>query len=110
MTLGTGVVHAQDAQDVQTEDGSADPYAGERLCFRPVPPDSRDFPDRDEFYAEKEKYYRQSSIYISCIDQWIQDARKTYLEMYQVEAQSYLDERQQIMDELRAFGIDNRRY
>lgn len=105
MTLSAGMAEAQAVTRVEAEDA----YADERLCFRPVPPDPVDYPDREEFYAEKEKYFRQSSIYIDCIDQWIEDARRTYMEMFRQEAQSYLDEREDVMDELRIFGQEHRR-
>lgn len=104
MTLSAGVGLAQDASGSDAED----PYAGERVCVRAVPPDERDYPDPALFYAEKERYFRQSSIYIDCIDQWIEDSRRTYMEMFRQEAQAYLDERQDVMDELRIFGQDHR--
>lgn len=91
---------AQDAGYTYEED----PFADERLCYRPAPPDRRDYEDFSEYYDEREKYYRQSSIYIGCIDQWIEDSRRTYLEMYRMEAQTYLDERNEILDEMRAVG------
>ncbi|MGZ3218383.1 hypothetical protein [Paracoccus sp. T5] len=104
MTLFAGTADAQVPSGYEAED----PYAGERLCFRPVPPDRLDYPDREEFYVEKEKYFRQSSIYIDCIDQWVEDARRTYMEMFRQEAQSYLDERKDVMEELRIFGQEQR--
>ena len=46
--------------------------------------------------------------YIDCIDQWIEDARRTYMEIFQLEVQSYMDERQGVIDELRIFGREQR--
>ena len=79
----------------------------ERQCYRPAPPFREDYDTFDEFNVERENYYRQSSFYISCIDQWIEDARRTYLDMYHMEASTYLEERNEILDELRTIGKDD---
>ncbi|MBU2958013.1 hypothetical protein Q4511_15650 [Paracoccus sp. 1_MG-2023] len=76
----------------------------EPQCYRPAPPDRIDFEVEAEFYEARESYYRQSSVYIGCIDQWIDDARATYTEMFQLEAEAYLEEREEIVDELRQVG------
>lgn len=92
------------AQDIGGHDEALE---DEPLCFRPTVPLRQDFATETAFAAERERFYRQASVYIGCIDGWIEDARRTYMEMYQIEADAYNDERSKVLDELRAVGADH---
>ena len=72
-------------------------------CDRPFPPDRGLYGSRGEFNAARERYYVEASAYVSqCVDMWIEQARLQYQQLFQIEAQAYLDERAAVMEELRA--------
>lgn len=77
-------------------------------CDRPFPPDRRLYGSRGEFNAARERYYVEASAYVSqCVDMWIEHARLQYQQLFQVEAQAYLDERAAVMEELRAVASED---
>ena len=76
-------------------------------CDRPFPPDRGLYGSRGEFNAARERYYVEASAYVSqCVDMWIEQARLQYQQLFQIEAQAYLDERAAVMEELRAVASE----
>lgn len=76
--------------------------SGERECYRPGIPLRSDFSVQREFNSALEDYYSQASTYIDCLSTWIEEARRRYQMMFTEEAQTYLDERLDVMSEMRS--------
>ena len=62
-----------------------------------------DYKSREVFQEVREEYFAQASFYITCVDMWIEDARRRYQEMFAREVETYRLERQDVFDELRLF-------
>ncbi|RWR30433.1 hypothetical protein D2T29_12230 [Sinirhodobacter populi] len=70
-------------------------------CDRPYPPSPEFYASKEEFILAREVYYAQASTFVSvCIDMWITEVRNRYQEMFQMEAQSYREERNAVMKEM----------
>lgn len=77
--------------------------ASEADCYRPNSPDLRNFENRADYSVATEEYYKQASRYLDCLNQWIEVSRARYQQMFADEAQTYLDERSDVMHELKRF-------
>ena len=60
-----------------------------------------DYKSREVFQEEREEYFAQASFYITCVDMWIEDARRRYQEMFAQEVETYQLERKEVFEELR---------
>ena len=81
--------------------GGASAETVSRSCWRPAPPVMLDYKSREVFQEEREAYFAQASFYITCIDMWIEDARRRYQEMFAQEVETYQLERKEVFEELR---------
>lgn len=76
-----------------------------RICARPFAPDPLHYETQSEYISAREIYYLEASVYVSeCVDRWIMETRRRYEEMFMLEAEAYLREREAVMDEMRDAG------
>lgn len=83
-------------------------FAAEEECYRPYPPERTQYESEEQFYTAKEEFFKQGSIYIACIDRWIEETRANYIAMYELEAEAYIEERNDVLKDLREFGDQTR--
>ena len=77
-------------------------------CYRPLPPVPSSFATRSDFVDARETYYRNASRYLSvCIDGWVREARSRYQEMFQAEVQTFMLERQAVLDDVQRAVDEN---
>lgn len=73
------------------------------ICNRPYPPSPELYEKADDYRDAREAYYKEASVYVSvCIERWIGDTARRYQEMFDAEVRAYREERQAVMDEMRA--------
>lgn len=72
------------------------------VCERPYAPYPGHYASAVDFNAAREAYYKEASIYVSdCIERWVSETRKRYEDMFLIEAETYRQDRQAVMDEMR---------
>lgn len=81
---------------------AAGPALADPDCFRPSPPLASSFEDRQQYSVAVEDYYRQAGVYLDCLNIWVDAARTRYEQMFYEEAQTYIRERSDVLQELRS--------
>lgn len=86
------------------EPGSGWAQSGDdRSCWRPGVPTASEYTTERDYYLAQEEYYSQVTFYLSCLDTWARDAENRYREMLEAEIEVYAIEREDLLEEIRAF-------